>query len=326
MADNSERLSAALGAHYRLDREIGAGAMATVYLAEDLKHHREVAIKVLKPQLTATLAGERFLREVEFSARLTHPHILGLFDSGSADGFLYYVMPYVRGETLRERLERGEALSVSEACHILRDVADALAYAHRHNVVHRDIKPGNILLSDGHATVMDFGVAKALSDAANEDESNSRITMPGTTVGTPAYMAPEQAAADPHIDARADLYAFGVVGYEMFSGQPPFTGATTQQVVAAHVTRVPEPLSRHRAGLPPAVETVIMQCLQKDPAHRPRDAGVLLPVLEAVATGAPVPAGALPPSGRIRPWWVWAGVAAVLVVTIAIVYFATRHG
>ncbi|MDE3054802.1 MAG: serine/threonine protein kinase [Gemmatimonadota bacterium] len=323
MADSLERLSAALAERYRLDRQIGAGAMATVYLAEDLKHHREVAIKVLKPQLTATLAGERFLREVEFSARLTHPHILGLFDSGAADGFLYYVMPYVKGETLRDRLESGP-MAIPEACHILRDVADALAYAHRHAVVHRDIKPGNILLADGHAMVMDFGVARALTEAADADESRSRLTTPGTTVGTPAYMAPEQAAADPDIDARADLYAFGVVAYEIFSGRPPFAAATTQQVVAAHVTRTPEPLGRRRGGLPPAVETLVMQCLEKDPARRPRDAGVLLPVLEAIATGAPVPAGALPASGRIRAGWIWAGVAAVLVSAIAVVYLTTR--
>ena len=323
MADIPDRLAAALASQYRLERQIGAGAMATVYLAHDLKHHREVAIKVLKPQLTATLAGERFLREVEFSARLTHPHILGLFDSGRADGFLYYVMPYVEGETLRDRLERGDPMPVAEACHILRDVADALAYAHRHHVVHRDVKPANILLADGHAMVMDFGVAKAVTDAAEGDESRSRLTTPGTTVGTPAYMAPEQAAADPDIDARADLYAFGVVAYEIFSGRPPFAATTTQQMVAAHVTRAPEPLASRRSGLPPAVEALVMQCLEKDPARRPHDAGALLPVLEAVATGAPVPSAARPASRRTRGW-IAVGVTAVLVVAIAIVYFATR--
>ncbi len=295
--------------------------MATVYLAEDLKHHRSVAIKVLKPQLTATLGGERFLREVEISARLTHPHILGLFDSGELGGFLFYVMPYVEGETLTSKLEREGALPVTEACHILRDMADALAYAHRHHVVHRDIKPGNIMISDGHAMIMDFGVAKAVSDASANDAARSRLTMPGTTVGTPAYMAPEQAAADPNIDARADLYAFGVVAYEMLSGRPPFTGATTQQVVAAHVSRSPEPLANHRAALPPDVEALVMQCLEKDPAKRPRDAGVLLPVLEAAATGG-VAGG---PNSMRAPWWTWASLGVAAALTVVVVYFAMHR-
>ncbi len=317
-----DRLTAALADRYRVERQVGAGAMATVYLAEDLKHHRPVAIKVLKPQLTATLGGERFLREVEIAARLTHPHILGLFDSGELGGFLFYVMPYAEGETLREKLDRDGALPVAEACHILRDMADALAYAHRHHVVHRDIKPGNVMLADGHAMVMDFGVAKAVSDASAEDDVRARLTTPGTTVGTPAYMAPEQAAADPNIDARADLYAFGVVAYEMLSGRPPFTGATTQQVVAAHVTRTPEPLAKHRASLPPAVEALVMQCLEKDPAKRPRDAGVLLPVLEAAAMGGTVGDR----NRERRPWWTWAALGVAFALVAVVVFFVVNRG
>ncbi|HVA58494.1 MAG: serine/threonine-protein kinase [Gemmatimonadaceae bacterium] len=322
MTDATARLALALASRYRLDRQIGAGAMATVYLAQDLKHHRPVAIKVLKPQLTATLGGERFLREVEISARLTHPLILGLFDSGELGGFLFYVMPYVEGESLRARLDREGPLPVAEACHILRDVADALAYAHRHGVVHRDIKPDNILLADGHAMIADLGVAKAVSDASADDLTRARLTMPGTTVGTPAYMAPEQAAADPDIDARADLYAFGVVAYEMLSGRPPFTGATTQQVVAAHVSRAPEPLAKFRAGLPTAVEALVMQCLEKDPAKRPRDAGALLPVLEAAAT---VGGASARGQGR-RSSWTWASIAVALAIAAVVAYFAMNRG
>jgi len=323
MATVIARLTSVLGDHYAIDREIGQGAMATVYLAQDLKLHRQVAIKVLRPQLTATLGGERFVREVEIAARLTHPHVLGLYDSGESGGFLYYVMPYVEGETLSAKLARDGALPVTEACRILRDVADALAYAHRHGVVHRDIKPDNILLADGHAQVADFGVAKALSAAAATDNARAALTTPGTTVGTPAYMAPEQAAADPRIDARADLYALGVVAYEMLTGRPPFTGATTQQVVAAHVTRRPEPLSTRRPGIPAALDALVMQCLEKDPDDRPRDAEVLLPVFEATATGAAIAAVPLPTGGRGK-LVIWVIVGLGLALGAVAVYFAMR--
>ena len=213
MTDVIDRLRTALTERYRIERELGAGGMATVYLADDLKHHRRVAIKVLRPELAASLGSDRFLREVEIAARLTHPHILPLHDSGEASGFLFYVMPYVDGESLQARLAREGELSIGESCRLLRDVADALAYAHRRGVIHRDIKPANILLAEGNAFVADFGVAKAVSaaPATGPDMPGTTLTTPGLTVGTPAYIAPEQATADPHVDARADLYSLGVV-------------------------------------------------------------------------------------------------------------------
>ena len=219
MADNFDRLKAALADRYAIEREVGTGGMATVYLAEDLKLHRKVALKVLKPDLAAALGPDRFLQEIEIAAQLHHPHILPLHDSGDADGFLYYVMPYEEGQSLRERLAKEGELPIAEAVRILRDVVDALTHAHKHNIVHRDIKPDNVMLSDRHAFVTDFGVAKAVSEATGRQQ----LTTTGVALGTPAYMAPEQAAADPHIDHRADIYAVGVVAYELLTGRPPFT-------------------------------------------------------------------------------------------------------
>jgi serine/threonine-protein kinase len=216
MAGESDRLRAALSDRYALERELGAGGMATVYLAHDAKHHRQVALNVMRPELAP--AAERFLREITIAANLQHPNILAVYDSGEADGLLYYVMPYVEGPSLRERLRREPELPVGEAVRILRDVADALAAAHAKGVVHRDVKPENILLSGRHALVADFGVAKAVSEATDA----RTLTTVGVALGTPAYMAPEQGAADPHLDHRADLYAFGVVAYEMVAGRPPF--------------------------------------------------------------------------------------------------------
>jgi len=209
MPETSPRLTKALASRYRLERELGSGGMATVYLAEDVKHHRKVAVKVLKPQLAATLGAERFSKEIETVAGFQHPHILPLLDSGHVGGFLYYVMPYVEGESLRDRLARQGELPIHDAVKILVEVTDALAYAHARGVVHRDIKPDNVLLSGRHALVTDFGVAKAVSEAAG----GQGVTTTGMAIGTPAYMAPEQAAADPHIDQRADIYAVGVLGY-----------------------------------------------------------------------------------------------------------------
>ena len=220
-----QRLAAALSDRYRLDRELGHGGMATVYLAEDLKHRRQVAIKVLNPELAAALGATRFTQEMAIAARLQHPHILGVFDSGEADGFLYYVMPYVEGESLRERLVRQGELPVTDAVRLLSEMADALGHAHARGVVHRDIKPENVMLSGRHALVMDFGVAKAV----NEASGRSNLTTMGVALGTPSYMAPEQATADPLLDHRVDIYALGVVGYELLAGRPPFVGASPQQ-------------------------------------------------------------------------------------------------
>ncbi len=255
--------------------------MATVYLAEDLRHPRQVAVKVLRPDLAAALGGDRFLREIEISARLEHPHVLTLIDSGQADGILYYVMPYVEGESLRARVEREGALPVDDAVRILKEVVDALAYAHSKSIVHRDIKPDNVLLSGRHAEVTDFGVAKALSEAAHESDA---ITSTGMALGTPSYMAPEQAAAEPNVDHRADIYAVGVMAYELLAGRPPFSGATAQQVLAAHMTEVPDPLDKHRSNLPPGLAECVARCLEKNPADRWQSAEELLRRLETVAT------------------------------------------
>src|ERR671920_776730 len=229
----TSRVAEALRDRYLLDRELGSGGMAIVYLAEDIKHRRKVALKVLRAELAATMGPERFFREIEVAARLQHPHILPLHDSGEAQGFLYYVMPFVDGHNLRNRLARQGELPIHEAVKILVEVTDALAYAHSQGVVHRDIKPENILLSGRHALVTDFGVAKAVSEATGRQA----LTTAGVALGTPAYMAPEQAAGEPHIDQRVDIYALGVLGYELISGRPPFTGRTSQEVLAAHVTQ-----------------------------------------------------------------------------------------
>jgi serine/threonine-protein kinase len=308
MTDPIARLDSALAGRYRVERELGAGGMATVFLAEDLKHHRQVAIKVLRPELAASLGAERFLREIEIAAKLSHPHILPLHDSGGEGEVLYYVMPFVDGQSLRDRLAKGGALPVDEATRAIREVADALAYAHSHGVVHRDIKPENILLSSGHALVTDFGVAKAVSDAA----STASLTGTGISLGTPAYMAPEQAAADPDVDRRADIYALGVMAYEIIAGVPPFVGATPAQVIAGHLTRAPEPLASHRPSVPPAVAALVTRCLEKNPADRWQSADDLLRALDAAATPVARDAGA-----RVR----WRTVAAV-VVAIAVVGIA----
>ncbi|MBC7672197.1 MAG: serine/threonine protein kinase [Polaromonas sp.] len=227
MTTELERLTRALSATYRIERELGAGGMATVYLAHGLQHERDVAIKVLHPDLGAALGGDRFLSEIRTNARLQHPHILPLLDSGEADGLLYYVMPLVTGETLRARLERERQLPVDDALRIAREIADALGYAHSLGIVHRDIKPENILLQGGHALVADFGIALAVQSAGG-----ARMTQTGLSLGTPQYMSPEQAMGERTIDARSDVYALGAVTYEMLVGDPPFTGSTVQSIVA----------------------------------------------------------------------------------------------
>ena len=258
-----ERLAAALSVHYRLERELGAGGMATVYLAHDLKHDRRVAVKVLRPELAAVIGAERFLAEIKTTANLQHPHILGLLDSGDADGFLYYVMPYVEGESLRDRLNHEKQLPVDVATRIAGEVASALDYAHRHNVIHRDIKPENILLHDGSALVADFGIALAAHKAGG-----TRMTETGMSLGTPHYMSPEQAMGEREITARSDVYALGCVLYEMLVGEPPFTGPTAQAIVAKVMTDDPRPLHTLRRTVPPAIEDAVLTALEKLPADR----------------------------------------------------------
>jgi len=236
MPEIPDRLRSALADRYRLDRQVGQGGMATVYLADDLKHNRRVALKVLRPELAAALGHERFVREIEIAAQLQHPHILPLFDSGEAEGFLYYVMPFVDGESLRERLSREGSMPIPEAVRILREVVDALAHAHQHGVVHRDIKPDNVMLSGRHAVVTDFGVAKAVSAAGSD-----KLTTVGMALGTPTYMSPEQAMGETNLDQRADIYSVGALAYELFTGHPPFEKATAQQLLSAHVLEKPAP-------------------------------------------------------------------------------------
>ncbi len=266
-SDPSDRLKIALADRYRIERELGQGGMATVYLARDLKHDRDVAIKVLHPDLAAALGADRFLTEIRTTANLQHPHILPLHESGEAGGFLFYVMPFVDGETLRARLTRDRLLPIAEALRIAREVADALAYAHGRRVIHRDIKPENILLQGGHALVADFGIALAVQSAGGQ-----RMTQTGLSLGTPQYMSPEQAMGERTLDARTDVYALGCVLYEMLTGDPPFTGSTVQAIVAKVLTDRPPPIRTTRDTVPEHVEAAVMTALAKLPADRFADA------------------------------------------------------
>jgi tRNA A-37 threonylcarbamoyl transferase component Bud32/tetratricopeptide (TPR) repeat protein len=292
MSELLEHLQATLGDRYTVEREIGRGGMAVVYLAQDLRHKRQVALKVLKPELAASLGGERFLREIELAAQLTHPNILPLHDSGDAAGMLYYVMPFVDGESVRGRLAREGPLRIGDAVRIMRDVADALSHAHGRGVVHRDIKPDNVLLSERHALVTDFGIGKAVSKASSQET----LTTAGVSLGTPIYMAPEQATAEKDIDHRADIYALGIVGYEMLVGEPPITGESQQAVLASQVLDQPDPISQRREGLPAALADLIMGCLEKRREDRWQSAEEVLLRLESLTTPS---AGMTPTTVRI---------------------------
>jgi len=262
-APSLQRLRDALGDSYTIDRELGKGGMATVYLAQDAKHDRLVALKVLHPELAASLGPERFLREIKLAAKLNHPHILGLHDSGDADGFLYYVMPYVEGESLRDRLDRVQQFNIDEAIHHGRAIASALDYAHRHGIVHRDIKPENVMLYEGEAMVMDFGIAKALSTAGPET-----LTQTGMMIGTPAYVSPEQAAGETNLDGKSDQYSLACVVYEMLSGERPFVGATPQAVMAKRFSEMPKPLRSLRSSIPESVEKAVTKAMALDSSGR----------------------------------------------------------
>jgi len=289
------RISQGVAEHYAIERELGRGAHATVFLARDRKHGREVALKVLRPDLAAAVGAERFQREIRLLARLHHPHILPLFDSGEAGGALYYVMPRVEGESLRERLAREKRLPVTDALAIARDVTEALAYAHGRGVVHRDIKPENILLAGGHAIVADFGVARAIERVSGEradgDARGERTTDAGATVGTPAYMSPEQASGDPNVDGRTDVYALGCVLHEMLLGEPPFAGTGgTREVIARRFTEPPPSVRERRAEVPAHVDEAIRRALATSPAERWQKAEEL---------GAALAVSYVPPEA----WW-----------------------
>ena len=330
MSTLAERLHSALTDRYRIERELGAGGMATVYLAHDVRHDRHVALKVLRPELAAVIGAERFLHEIKTTANLQHPHILPLHDSGEVDGRCWYVMPLVEGESLRDRLQRETQLPIEEAVAIAREVASALDYAHRHGVIHRDIKPENILLHDGRALVADFGIALAVS----RTDGGTRLTETGMSLGTPYYMSPEQALGERAIDGRADVYALGAVTYEMLTGEPPFTGPTMQAIVAKVISATPAPISAIRATVPPTVDAAVMRSLAKLPADRFRSAAEFAAALQGAMASSVAAAPAVVASqsvtatdvvprprdtwrvARVAPW-LTASAAVILAVVFA---------
>ncbi len=308
-----ERLAAALADRYRIERELGGGGMSHVFLAREQGLDREVVIKVLARDVAADVSLERFEREIQLAASLQQANIVPLLAAGNADGVPYYTMPFVRGESLRGRLAQGPPLTIPECVGILRDVARALSYAHARGVVHRDIKPDNVLLSHGAAVVTDFGIAKAVS-ASLTASGQATLTHVGTSIGTPTYMAPEQVAGDPEIDHRADLYAWGCLAYELLAGEPPFVRSAPHQVLAAHIGETPVPIASRRPGAPAGLAGLVTRCLAKDPGARPESAEVLLRELETVSTPGSVPAAGTPAPARRR---VLAG-AAVIVAVLAV--------
>ena len=320
----AERLQAALGGGYRVERELGGGGMSRVFVAEEVELGRKVVVKVLPPEMALGVNADRFRREIQLAASLQHPHIVPLLSAGHSDDLVWYTMPLIEGESLRAKVAREGELPVPEAVRVLRDVADALAYAHQHGVVHRDIKPDNVLIAGKHAVVTDFGVAKAISAATGE----ASLTSVGVALGTPAYMSPEQAAGGAHVDHRADIYSLGTVAYEVLTGRPPFVGLSPEGMLAAHVTQAPEPVTSHRAAVPGALAAVVMRCIEKKPADRWQSAVELHAQLEALATpsGGMTPTGAQPVAATQAPGWsrrrVQAvGAVAVGVLAIAVVAF-----
>ncbi len=317
-----DQLQQALGDAYLLERELGGGGMSRVFVALERSLDRKVVVKVLLPELAAGVNVERFRREIQLAARLQHPHIVPLLSAGEAEGLPYFVMPFVTGESLRARVAREGEFPIAQTVHILRDVVSALAYAHEHGVIHRDVKPDNVLLSGGVAVVTDFGVAKAVS-ASSGAGGASGLTSLGVALGTPAYMAPEQATASPNTDHRADIYALGIMAYEMLTGAPPFIGRSTQQVLAAQVVEEPEPVERRRPAVPPILAGLVMDCLAKRPADRPQSAAAVMHVLDAIATPSGGTAAttavrlpAIEQAGRKREWLPLAGAAALLLLLV----------
>ncbi len=312
------RLNDLLAGRYRIERELGAGGMATVYLAHDDRHDRSVALKVLKPELAAVIGADRFLNEIKTTANLQHPHILALHDSGEMDGTVWYVMPLVEGESLRDRLERETQLPIDDAITIAREVAGALDYAHRHGVIHRDIKPENILLHDGRAVVADFGIALAMS----RTEGGTRLTETGMSLGTPYYMSPEQALGEKSVDGRTDVYALGAVLYEMLVGEPPFTGPSAQAIIAKVMNAPAAPIAAQRPTVPAAIDAAVMRALSKLPADRFKSAADFSAALQAGAGGPPTSTHATMGeplmkiqaargAARLVPWAVAAGALAI---------------
>ena len=362
MAELSDRLHAALGDNYRILRELGGGGMSRVFLAEETRLGRRVVIKVLPPDMAAGVNAERFEREIQLAASLQHPHIVQLLTAGANADLAYYVMPFIEGESLRARLAREGALPMAEVLRILHNVVDALAYSHHHGVVHRDIKPDNVMLSGKHALVTDFGVAKAVSASSGDGHTN--LTSLGIALGTPAYMSPEQAAADPRVDQRADIYAVGAMAYEMLCGRTPFVAPTPQGMLAAHIAERPEPPARYRNTIPTAMNELVLKCLEKNPADRIQTADEIAAMLTAMATptGGTTPISTEPVStarqdaqaavrryapGRVLglflfasavvvgvafgltrlfdlPDWVWQGAAVAMAIGLPIIAYTGR--
>ena len=316
--DLRDQLQQALGGAYVIERELGGGGMSRVFLAEETALGRMVVVKVLSPERAAELSMDRFAREIRFAASLQQANIVPVLSAGAAGGLPYFTMPFVNGLSLRQHLVHGEPLPISETTSILRDIARALAYAHEHGIVHRDIKPENVLLSGEAAVVTDFGIAKALGDALGQP-AFATLTQVGTSIGTPAYMAPEQAAADPAIDHRADLYSFGCVAYELLTGASPFHGLPAITMLAKHLTERPAGITATRHVCPPAIEQMVMQCLEKDPARRPQSAREILQALDGVTTPSAVPT----PSRR-RTRSIVTALAAVTVIGIGVLAWRQR--
>jgi eukaryotic-like serine/threonine-protein kinase len=328
-----EQLQQALGAAYTLEHELGGGGMSRVFVATEIALNRRVVVKVLPEEMVGQVSLERFKREIALAARLQHPHVVPLLTAGDAGGLPYFTMPLVEGESLRARIARQGELPLSEAMRLLREIASALSYAHERGIVHRDIKPDNVLLSGGSAMITDFGVAKAISASSNSEAGNT--TSMGVALGTPAYMSPEQASADPAVDHRADIYAFGVMAYELLTGQPPFSGRTPQGLLAAHVTETPEFITRRRLTIPPALGALVMRCLEKRAADRPQTAMDLVHGLDQITTpsGGTAPTAAMPAmsgattaatpvaakTGR------WIGIAATVFALIGAGWFVTTR-
>jgi serine/threonine-protein kinase len=310
LADSLERLKLAMADRYAIERKIGSGGMADVYLAHDMRHNRKVAIKVMHHELAVRVGVERFLREIETTAKLQHPHILPLFDSGRVEGTVFYVMPYVEGESLRARLKRETQLPVGDAIRIAGQVAAGLGYAHRHGVTHRDVKPDNVLFQDGQAVVADFGLALPHTDPGDVE---TRMTKEGVSVGTPYYMSPEQAAGSPNVDARTDIYALGVVLYEMLAGQPPFTGATVESVFRKVLAEEPRPLAEYRKSIPPHVDAAVAKALEKLPADRWQTAGQFADALTSASVLGRARGARSRWSGAAIPWVLTAALALVLL-------------
>ena len=321
--DLQAQVQSELKGQYSITRELPRGGMSRVFVATEDALRRVVVIKVLSPELAATLSSDRFKREIGIAARLQHPHVVPLLAAGSAGKNLYYTMPLMDGESLRERMSRERPMSIDDICRIMSEVACALAYAHDEGVVHRDIKPENVMFFHGKAVVLDFGIGKALINASTAETELKRITQTGMSLGTPTYVAPEQAAGDPALDYRADIYALGVVAYEMLTGHPPFSGKSPHAVIQAHASDLPTPVWQRRADTPKALGELVMKCLEKKPASRPAHAQEIVNALDSGGNSYTPRSGSMLVTLSARAAWLPWTIAALS--TVAAIVFATLY-